>query len=321
MLPSQDQATPDLGALLRLRRELVTEGLTDNQIKRLLDAKVLHRVRHGAYARTEDWAGLSREDQHRLLCRAVLRTAATATVLSHSSAIAEHGGPLWGVDWNLVHTTREKARRAGRRAADWTQHRGHLTDDDIVEVNGVPVTRPARAALELTTIHGVEASLVAVNGLLRSKAMTLEEFQVQVEEHQAWPNTLIADLVLRLADPRTGSVGEDRFLYLAFRQGLPRPTPQVEVYDEAGNLVGRVDFVWLDSGVFLEFDGKVKYSRFRREGETLEQFLMREKEREELICQLTGWTCIRVSWKQLTRPELLAARIRRVLEVRAPKAS
>src|SRR5690606_18390651 len=124
-------------------------------------------------------------------------------------------------------------------------------------------TRPARAALEFTTIHGVEASLVAVNGLLRGKAMTLEEFQAQVEEHQSWPNSLSADLVLRLADPRTESVGEDRFLYLAFRHGLPRPTPQVEIYDEAGNLVGRVDFAWPEFGVFLEFDGRVKYERFR----------------------------------------------------------
>lgn len=321
MLPPGEPATVDLAALLRLRRELVADGLTDNQIKRLVNTKVLHRVRHGAYARADDWDALSREDQHRLLCRAVLRTADSATVLSHSSAIAEHGGPLWGVNWDVAHTTRREAGRAGRRAADWIQHRGRLSDDDIVEVGGVPVTRAARAALEFTTIHGVEASLVAVNGLLRSGAMTLDEFRAQVEEHRAWPNSLISDLVLRLADPRTDSVGEDRFLHLAFRQGLPRPTPQVEVYDEAGHLVGRVDFVWPEFGVFLEFDGRVKYDRFRREGEPLEQFLMREKSREELICQLTGWTCIRVSWRQLAHPELLAARIRKILAACAPKAS
>ncbi len=45
-----------------------------------------------------------------------------------------------------------------------------------------------------------------------------------------------------------------------------------------------------------------------REGETLEQFLLREKRREELICALTGWVCIRITWETSQRPRLLARR-------------
>ncbi len=44
---------------------------------------------------------------------------------------------------------------------------------------------------------------------------------------------------------------------------------------------------------------------------------MREKAREELVCLLTGWTCLRISWADLARPELLAARIRGVIAARA----
>jgi hypothetical protein len=69
--------------------------------------------------------------------------------------------------------------------------------------------------------------------------------------------------------------------------------------------------------VFLEIDGRLKYEHFRREGETLEQFLMREKRREELICQLTGWICIRLTWADLEHPVRTARRIRRVLEGRS----
>jgi hypothetical protein len=69
--------------------------------------------------------------------------------------------------------------------------------------------------------------------------------------------------------------------------------------------------------VFLEFDGMVKYTRLRREGETLDEFLMREKAREMLVCQLTGWTCIRITWADLAQPERLARRIRKVMEARA----
>lgn len=137
-----------------------------------------------------------------------------------------------------------------------------------------------------------------------------------MEAHAYWPGSLTANVVVRLADGRLESVGEDRFSYLAYRQGLPRPEPQVEVYDESGTMVGRVDFAWPELGVFLEFDGRAKYRLHRRDGESLEEFLMREKRREELVCQLTGWTCIRVTWADLAHPERLAARIRAVLASR-----
>ena len=90
------------------------------------------------------------------------------------------------------------------------------------------------------------------------------------------------------------------------------------MFDEAGRLFARLDFSWPDFGVFLEFDGKEKYERFRRENETLEEFLMREKKREERICQLTGWVCIRITWADLENPERTAQRIRRILESRRP---
>ncbi len=83
------------------------------------------------------------------------------------------------------------------------------------------------------------------------------------------------------------------------------------MYDESGRLVGRVDFLWAKYGVFGEMDGKLKYLTMRREGETLDEFLLREKRREEQICALTGWVCIRITWEDLARPRLLARRIRR----------
>ena len=195
-----------------------------------------------------------------------------------------------------------------------------LDATQVEHVNGVPVSAAVRAAVEVTTIAGVEAALVAVCGLLHSGATTAPEVAEEVARCKYWPGTLTSDLVIRLADPRPESVGERRFLFLTYRQGLPRAEPQVEVHDERGVLVARLDFAWPDFGVFLEFDGRVKYARFRREGETLEEFLLREKRREEQVSQLTGWTCIRISWADLERPAVLAARVRRVLAGRGARA-
>ena len=100
------------------------------------------------------------------------------------------------------------------------------------------------------------------------------------------------------------------------QQNLPRPEPQYVVRDEHGHVFARVDFAWPEEGVFLEFDGRIKYERYRREGETLEEYVMREKRREERICQLTGWVCIRIGWADLEDPVATSARIRRLLDSR-----
>jgi hypothetical protein len=307
----------ELEGLVRLRKDLRDEGMTDNQITRLVRCRVLQRIRYGAFVPHETWEACTAEDRHRLLARAVLARAHPATVLTHVSSIIERGVPTWGLPLAVVHTTRERTESAGRHARDWVPHRGVLRDDEVEILNGVPVSTAARSAFEVTTIAGVEAALVAVNRLLHAGAMTLAEFETVVDAYQNWPGSLTSDLVLRLADPRLESVGEDRFSYLAYRQGLPKAEPQYEVYDERGRLVARLDFAWPELCVFLEFDGMVKYTRLRREGEALDEFLMREKAREMLVCQLTGWTCIRITWADLAQPERLARRIRKVMEARA----
>lgn len=318
--PTPPEPPRDLTGLVRLRRDLLAEGMTDTQIDCLVRAKRLHRVRYGAYVPYDVWESCSPEDQHRLRARAVLARAHEGTVLTHASSLVERGVPLWGVPLDVVHTTREGPERAGRRQSDWVPHRGVLRPGDVEELHGVAVSTAARSAFELTTIVGVESGLVAVNRLLHAGLMTMEDFKAQMEAHAYWPGKITANLVIHLADGRLESVGEDRFLYLAHRQGLVLPEPQVEVRDEGGRLVARVDFAWAELSVFVEFDGRMKYEKYRREGETLDEFLMREKQREELVCLLTGWTCIRITWADLARPERLAARIRNVLAARGLKA-
>jgi hypothetical protein len=310
----------DLSGVVRLRRDLLAAGYTDTQIACLVRGKQLHRVRYGAYVLHDLWESCTAEDRHRIRARAVLARAHEATVLTHASSLLERKVPLWGVPLDVVHTTRERPERAGRRQGDWIPHRGLLLPRDVELRNDVWISGPARSAFELTTVVGVEAALVAVNRLLHSGEMTIEDFEAQVEANPYWPGSLTANIVVRLADGRLESVGEDRFSYVAYSQGLPRPQPQVEVFDEQGTSVARVDFAWPELGVFLEFDGREKYERFRRDGETLDEFLLREKRRQELVCLLTGWTCLRIGWSDLARPERLAARIRAVFASRARSA-
>lgn len=248
-----------------------------------------------------------------MLARAVLRTAHKTAVLSHVSAAIELGAPAWGVALDEVHLTRTDGK-SGRREAGVVQHRGVLPPEHVISHNGAPCVAGSRAAVEVSTVIPVEQALVMVNGLFQVGAASPEVMADLGAEYRFWPNSLTSELVLRLAHPKIESVAESRAFYMFWAEHLPRPEPQVDVVDEGGRLVARLDFVWREQGVWVEFDGRQKYELFRRAGETLEQFLMREKRREELISQLTGWVCVRISWADLERPRITCQRIKRLLE-------
>jgi hypothetical protein len=225
------------------------------------------------------------------------------------SAVAFHEGPLWGLDTSVAHLTRPD-EKTGRKAAGVQQHRGVLLEDDTIKVEGRTVMSPTRAALETTTVASVEASLCVVDNFLHRKLTTAADLAARYELMTTWPSTLTTELVIRLADERHESVGETRSGYLFWREGLPRAEPQVEVFDENGVLIARVDFAWPEYRLFVEFDGLQKYGKFVVDGETITDVILREKHREEAVCALTGWHCIRITWADLARPQVVVQRIR-----------
>jgi hypothetical protein len=306
---------PDLNNVVLLRRELIAEGFTDRQIALMVRGGTLHRVRRGAYVDKRLWDSLSETDRHRVLCRAVLRTSHPLTVLTHVSAVNERRVPVWGISLDEVHTTRTDGKGA-RREAGVVHHVGMMTESDVETVNGVRVSPAPRSAVEVIATSTPEAALVVVNGLLHGGHMTYDDLAAAAAAMKHWPHTLAAHLVLALADGRLESPAETRTYFMCRQQNLPRPEPQYVVRDEHGHVFARVDFAWPEEGVFLEFDGRIKYERYRREGETLEEYVMREKRREERICQLTGWVCIRIGWADLEDPVATSARIRRLLDSR-----
>jgi hypothetical protein len=307
-----------LDGVVWLRRDALAEGYSDRKIAKLVRAGEWYRVRRGAYTSGDLWRRLSPEDRHRVLCRAVLLTAHPTAALTHVSGAIEWGAETWGFDLDEVHLTRTDGK-SGRREDGVAHHRGKLTEGEVVVRNGVRVAAAARTVAETCTIAGVEPALAVANSLLHRQEVSRADLEVQTDLTRHWPRSLTTELVRRLADQRIESVAESRALHLFWREHLPRPEPQVAVHDESGRLVGRVDFLWATHGVFAEIDGKLKYLTMRRQGETLDEFLLREKRREEQICAVTGWVCIRITWEDLARPHILARRISRLLAARATR--
>lgn len=312
MLPPRDAGDPR-NTPVRLRRHLLADGYDDNAIAALVKSGELLRFRRGAYVDPTSWSALDEVGRHGLAVRAAVAGARTPVVVSHTSGLPEFDVPMWGLDLSEVHLTREDGR-AGRREAGVRQHCGVVDPaDDVVDLNGLRVMKPARLALETCMIASVEAALCVVSHMLHAGLVSKDELFRQQEAMWNWPGTLSAEIILRLANGKVESVGEGRTLYMLWKQNLPTPEAQHVIHDLSGREIHRVDFAWPELGVFLEFDGKVKYEKYLREGERPSDVVVREKRREELICRLTGWRCIRITWADLEHPQRTAAQIRSVL--------
>jgi hypothetical protein len=300
-----------------LRRHAIANGIDDRALNRLVKNGSLIRLRHGAYADRSVFLAADATGRHLMLCHAVMQQYGDHVALSHSSAALAQGGPDWGIDLANAHLTHLSG--GGRKGSRIVHHEGGCRVGDLRRHNDHWITTPGRSALDTASVSGAEAGLVQANHFLHEKLTSLAELEAMAKAAEYWPRTLVHHPVLHLADGRIESVGETRSQFLFWSQGLPAPVPQYEILHPSGIPAGRVDFAWPEHRVMLEFDGMAKYHRYRREGETISQMVEREKRREDLLRELTGWWMIRLDWADLDVPVATAKRIWQKLQF-APAA-
>ncbi|MFF0547205.1 type IV toxin-antitoxin system AbiEi family antitoxin domain-containing protein [Nocardia thailandica] len=142
-------------------------GASPQQLKKLADSGMLERVRHGMYRvarfpydQHQDlrvaWMAL---DPDRLIWQRLDDQVPTG-VVSHRSAALVHG--LGDVDADQVELTCQ--RRVRLNLPDAVIHRGHITRDDWVVVDGLAVTTPLRTIADLAE-SGIDAGHLA--GIVR----------------------------------------------------------------------------------------------------------------------------------------------------------
>jgi hypothetical protein len=297
-----------------LRRDAVAHGYDDNYLARLVKAREIVRLRQGAYVLTEIWRAASDVDRHLILAGAVMRQYRDEVALSHISACLEQGGPNWGLDLGLAHVT-NLFGIGERTAAKVRHHRGRCLVGDLSRVNNHWITAPPRTALDTASLVTRDPGVAILDWFLNSGMTTREQLEEGFASMKEWPNTLRLHRQLQLCDGRSESVGETRTRLLCLDQGLPAPEPQFHILHPSGRVAGRVDFAWPDRRLMLEFDGRQKYHRHRHPGETVEQMVLREKAREDVLRELTGWILIRLVWADLDVPVRTAQRIRRAMQL------
>lgn len=295
-----------------LRREALEHGYDDRDLRTLVRAGVLSKVRHGAYVPATVWQAADDLGRHKLRARAVLRSHESALVLSHISAAVEHGLRLYRPDLTKVHVTCLE-KPIGRTTPDVCYHRLPRTDAHLVSTDdGILMMTAVRAGLEYASMTTVAAGMVALDSVIDLGMATLDEVIAAYTRFRG-PGTRRLQITVRLVRSGSNSVAESLSRHLFFCEHVPEPRLQFEVRDEHGVLIGRTDFAWPEYGVLGEFDGVGKYVRSLRRDETAEQAVVREKRREDLLREATGWLMIRLVWADLQRPARTAHRVREQL--------
>ncbi len=309
---------PELPFVVSRRRELVAAGWSERQVDHALRTGRLHRLRRGVYADGRRWASADRTARHRLEATGlglVLRPAGGA--VSHASAAVLLGLPLpFGATpvWGTVPPAMPTRYGGGTSVLSATLP---LRD---VRTNGRLVrTSLARTVADcLRHLSTVDAIAVA-DAALHLRPQAWPAVQQVLDDCARWPLHRRGTYRWSLADGRRESPLESWSWVAAVRQGLPVPEPQVDVYDERGVFLGRVDAWWPEHGVVGEVDGLTKYglgaAATDRDGvRRAVEAVVAEKQREDLL-RRTGLHVVRWGTAELRREDswgrTVAAELRR----------
>ncbi|MGV9680765.1 hypothetical protein ACWDSJ_36310 [Nocardia sp. NPDC003482] len=296
------------GAEVRRRREVVADGVTDDQIRRLCTGGSWRRVRRGTYADETAFAHLDATARHRTLIAAALPDLTDEAVLSHQSAAVIYGAPVWGALLDRVCVTRNR-RNGGRIKPHLKVHCAPL--GGVAELHGMLLTTPARTVVDVARTVPFEAAVVIADALAREFGITPTDLAIELEAARYRRGVGLARRVAAFLDPHSESVGESRSRVMLRRLGFPAPSTQGEVYSEEGRLLGRVDFYYDGTGVVGEFDGRVKYGRLLRPDQDPGDAVFVEKKREDAL-RANGYRVVRWTWDELPTGEV-APRLHRAL--------
>lgn len=235
---------------------------------------------------------------------AVLATG-PGTVLSHLSVAAHHGvrKDVPGID---VSTTQS----GGRSQSKFRIHRvGPMHPDDFGRMRGIPCTSLPRALIDIAPRIGSRGVELAIAEAQYLKIYDRAAVKAAVGRAAGRPGVAIVRAVLAtqgIEHTLTNRELEERFFSLTRRVGLPMPL--VNQWVPVGSDSFKCDFVWPDSRLIVETDGRDAHIRYRQ---------FEEDRRRDAQLKLAGWEVVRFTWRQVVEdPKWVFSVVRRLLEQR-----
>lgn len=290
---------------VRLTQDLVAQGYSYNELAQRVRAGSLARVRRGAY---DDASPADPVTRHLRLVEATAQLNAAGAVVSHLSAAVVHGLPVAASTLGRVQLTRGDAP-GGKIRGVVHRYTATLEFDEVTEVQGIRVTSLARTVVDVGRTVSFEQAVMAGDAA-RRRGLTDAEIQECLRRAAGRPGVAAARRMASFLDASSESPGESLSRCALHSAGVEAPTVQYEVRDAPGRLVGRSDFAWEGHRTLGEFDGRVKYGRLLKPGETAADAVYAEKMREDALRDL-GWQVVRWTFADLKTPEVIADRLLR----------
>ena len=210
---------------------------------------------------------------------AVLRSGRRGIVAGFSAA-ALHGSKWVEVSRavELVHDNRHRL--------PGIQIRGdRLEYDEIEVVDDIPVTSPARTALDLGCWYPTMTAVAAIDALARATDVKAADIEVLTQRYPGRRGIARARRAVGFFDAGAESPKESWLRVVLMKAGLPRPQTQIPVRGEFGELIAYLDMGWEDVKVAIEYDGDQHRSDRR-------QYTWDIRRLEMVEC--LGWIVIRV---------------------------
>lgn len=303
---------------LLFRRYTVQENLSDEQLRMAVRGGVLVRVHHGSYMPQEEWLALREEE--RLMARTLSHAHlhGRRAVYSHHSAAAIWGLPLYHLRDEQVHVLTSRSSR-GRSSAGVRRHADEWEDDEVCDVGGLRVTSLERTVRDIACTRNVElavavadAGLRKLTGATREPSSLVDDWKAKLHERldrrKGRHGISRAKQVIAFADARADSPIES-----VSRLQLNRLRVEAEIQalvEGPGWRKFWLDFAFTGQNIFGEVDGRVKYTDPEMlGGRSLEEILLEEKEREDLVRGITGCRVVRWGAADIISSQRLGRRL------------
>lgn len=131
-----------------------------------------------------------------------------------------------------------------------------IEDDEVVHVRGMPVTTPARTALDMGCWYPTDDAVEALDALFAAVDIKDADVELLCQRYPTRRGIRRARTALELADGGSQSRKETWLRLLLIRAGFPRPRTQITVCDEADEAFAYLDMGWEEVKVAVEYDGE-----------------------------------------------------------------
>ena len=182
--------------------------------------------------------------------------------------------------------------------------RERIDAEDLVELNGLPVTNPVRTAFDLARHLPRGLAVAHLDALSAATGLASDDVAPLIARNRGARSVRQCRAALSLMDGGAQSPKESWLRLVLIDAGLPRPTTQIKVTD--GRLVAYLDMGWEQAMVAMEYDGE--------QHRTDRNQYVKDIRRAEMVNRL-GWNVIRVINED--RPDVIVQRARDALTSRS----